>query len=344
MNDELKKLCDLIKNTRELGIPVQEEVIRRTIPLLHDEIIKALNEEIVPLLETIGLPFTARIQFSPEKPLTVFPNFPRHLRDSMNVVSPDKEITIRHTMHALKPQTGIRTTREYSQEEKEFMRKRNMTNLSQRSTFSVTFPDGTVIRENSDVSTFIETLKKIGLKRIYESNCQTFSGYKLVDVRGREGSDMAQRYVDGYYVYVRTSNTQSRIDSLYRISELLGEKLEIRDNNNEIVYGTEAQRRRRTGLRVTFDDGTVIEEVTAVSTFVETIKKIGLQRVCDTGVRIHGIRVVSPTADPRYPEYSIPTDGYYVAGVGDNAEKARALERIAERLQINIVLQIVDPN
>ncbi len=77
---------------------------------------------------------------------------------------------------------------------------------------------------------------------------------------------------------------------------------------------------------------------------METIKKIGLQRVCDTGVRIHGIRVVSPTADPRYPEYSIPTDGYYVAGVGDNAEKARALERIAERLQINIVLQIVDPN
>ena len=35
-------------------------------------------------------------------------------------------------------------------------------------------------------------------------------------------------------------------------------------------------------------------------------------------------------------------DGFYVAGFSDNEEKKRALERIAERLQINFVVEILD--
>lgn len=325
MNEELEKLCIIIKNTHELGIPVQREVMKRAINLTEDEIKTALASEILPVLETLGEPVKLVVDYDPGKSPRVCIWPMQHLDDGVDL--PKKHAMSRSEEKSIPLISGER--------EKKLP-------FSQRSTFSVAFPDGTVVRERSDEKTFIATLQKIGLQRIYESNCQTFKGYKLVDVRGRQGSLESQRFVDGYYIYVRMPSTQYRIDVLYRISELLSVGLVVRNNDGEIVYGTEAQRRRRTGLRVTFDDGTVIEEVTANATFVEAVKKIGLQRVCDTGVRLHGIRAVSTEEDTRYRGRCIPVDGFYVATFSDNEEKCRALERIAERLQINIGLKLLD--
>ncbi len=332
MNEELEKLCVIIKSSKEVGVPIQATVTNRVLELLIEEIDPIFDKEIGPLLKNVGIPldlkFLSHPGYPPKLTISLTPEYTyrRKVEEPRDIDITKKFMEERTATHSIMPKR-----------QRDFVMPTNM-----RSTFCVTFPDGIIIRERSDVETFIASLRKIGFQRIYESNCQTFKGYKLVDVRGREDSSESQRYVDGYYVYVRMPSTQYRIDVLYRISDLLSVGLVVRNNSGEKVYGTEAQRRRRTGLRVTFNDGTVIEEVTANATFVEAVKKIGLQRVSDTGVRLHGIRVVSTEVDPRYPDRCIPAgDGYYVASFSDNMEKWRALERIADRLQLDIKVEIL---
>lgn len=337
MNEELEKLCAYIKSSKEVEVPVQEDVLHRTIELLRNEIKPMLDKEIVPMLNSVGIPLEMKLVSRPdvnrEAYISIRPTYEFRSRQDRR-----DDADLRFSTDDLRVESSIMSIPYEKTRRGDIVSPTNI-----RSTFSVAFPDGTVIRERSDMETFINTLRKIGLQRIYESNCQTFKGYKLVDVRGRMDSSGSQRFVDGYYIYVRIPSTKYRIDVLYRISDLLSVGLVVCNNAGEIVYGTESQRRRRTGLRVTFNDGTVIEEVTANATFVEAVKKIGLQRVSDTGVRLHGIRVASTELDSRYPERCIPVDdGFYVAGFSDNEEKKRALERIAERLQINFVVEILD--
>lgn len=93
--------------------------------------------------------------------------------------------------------------------------------------FSVKFPDGTIFCEDKAVDTFIKSLKKIGLKRIAaDENCPMHSQYKVVDTRERTDQPKTQRYVDGYYIFIKISNGD-KIADLEIISSRFGIGLHI---------------------------------------------------------------------------------------------------------------------
>ena len=199
--------------------------------------------------------------------------------------------------------------------------------------FSVTFEDGTVIHESKSVDTFVKSLQKIGLKRINESRCPEHSKYKLVDTKEKNGEYKEQKKIDGYYIYTSLGDDQ-KVDDLYRISDYLGLNLKIEE------YG--ATRGAKTKLRVTFpDENLVIEKNTASATFIEAIQHMDLWCVMVTGIVLHGTPVVSRKMSEKYPKESTPINGFYVTYHGNNDVKKEALEKIAERLEKRIEVEIV---
>ena len=96
--------------------------------------------------------------------------------------------------------------------------------------FVVEFPDDKVIfNEKTAVSTYIESLKHIGLSRV-QSLGKMHGEYALVsNVEDPYNSgNSLQHYVDGKYIYTKLSNRDKKV-YLYEIAQKLGINIEIYD-------------------------------------------------------------------------------------------------------------------
>ena len=198
--------------------------------------------------------------------------------------------------------------------------------------FSVTFDDGTVIHEPKDVDTFVKSLQKIGLKRIYEEYSLQTGSYqvKAQEITDKEGQ--AQRFIDGYCIYAQINNNQ-KIDYLTKLS------IFFRENLNIEVYGQAREPKKK--MRVTFpDENLVIEKHTASETFIAAVEHLDLWNVMITGISLHG-SVVSRKVSETYPKESTKIGDFYVTYHGSNDEKQKALLKIAERLEKQIKVELV---
>ena len=93
-------------------------------------------------------------------------------------------------------------------------------------------------------------------------------------------------------------------------------------------------------LRVTFPDGTVIEDPKAKITFTKTIQKIGLMRVRNLGIAFCGVPIVSNTLDKKYGRAQVPVEGgLYVMTHSSTHDKKKQLDMIAKELGINLVIE-----
>ena len=86
------------------------------------------------------------------------------------------------------------------------------------------------------------------------------------------------------------------------IAELIDAKLLEQDPQVEHRDGTKRRKpveriNEKTILRVTFSDGTVIEDKKAKITFTKALQKIGLMRVRNLGIAFCGVPIVSNTLD-----------------------------------------------
>lgn len=129
------------------------------------------------------------------------------------------------------------------------------------------------------------------------------------------------------------------------IAELIDAKLLEQDPQVEHRDG--AKRRKpvervnpKTILRVTFPDGTVIEDPKAKFTFTKTIQKIGLMRVRNLGIAFCGVPIVSNTLDKKYGRAQVPVEGgLYVMTHSSTHDKKKQLDKIAKELGINLVIE-----
>ncbi len=94
-------------------------------------------------------------------------------------------------------------------------------------------------------------------------------------------------------------------------------------------------------LKVTFGDGSVIQEKTATETYVETIRHIGVEKVANlTDVRIEGLPLVVKQVDYRMQMRPLD-DGWYVCTHSSTIAKQRMLEKISERLELNLIIEVI---
>lgn len=100
------------------------------------------------------------------------------------------------------------------------------------------------------------------------------------------------------------------------------------------------------GLKVTFPDGTVIWHNNAIDTMMETIQRIGFQRVANLNILHAGYNLVSKKQRPVEPgrvwQHKVE-DWYIYSNIG-NATKVADLKLISKHLHLNLKIEEMKPN
>ena len=96
------------------------------------------------------------------------------------------------------------------------------------------------------------------------------------------------------------------------------------------------------GLRVTFPDGTVIWHKQAIDTFINTLRKIGLNRVAEMGIKHGGgYDLVSKDKRPTVPGriWQHECDGWYIYSNMSNSTKAEDLKLISGHYKLGLIIE-----
>lgn len=90
-------------------------------------------------------------------------------------------------------------------------------------------------------------------------------------------------------------------------------------------------------LHISFPDGTVFCERIASDTFVKTLQKIGLEKLS----QMPSMTLVS-TEENKGALNERNVDGYFVQTHSNTAQKAKKIKQIAEKLQIDISVKLLE--
>lgn len=93
-------------------------------------------------------------------------------------------------------------------------------------------------------------------------------------------------------------------------------------------------------LRVTFPDGKVISHYFAYDTLLESIRKIGVEKVRKLGIYCNGVPLISEREDDYYNTHEL-TRGIYVMTHSSTRSKKAQLDQISEALGISLKVEIV---
>ena len=96
------------------------------------------------------------------------------------------------------------------------------------------------------------------------------------------------------------------------------------------------------GLKVTFPDGTVIWHKQAIDTFISTLRKIGLNRVAEMGIKHGGgYDLVSKDKRPTVPGriWQHECDGWYIYSNMSNSTKVDDLKLISEHYKLGLIIE-----
>lgn len=101
------------------------------------------------------------------------------------------------------------------------------------------------------------------------------------------------------------------------------------------------------GLRVTFPDGTVIWHHAAINTFIETLRKIGLERIPSVGI-FHGggrYNLVNKDKRPVKPGciWQHESDGWYIYSNISNFKKVEDLKIISQHFKLGLKIEEMKP-
>ena len=142
----------------------------------------------------------------------------------------------------------------------------------------------------------------------------------------------------------RPSEEESKLDFLSKELSSLAKDINHRLRSMRGRQAPKGQKISPRRLRVEFSDGTIIDEPRPTDTFVDSIRRVGLQRVSELPTNKDGVRLVStqePTS-PREARKFRKIDGYFINTHSGTNVKARYIQRIADALQLDISVSIVD--
>lgn len=97
-----------------------------------------------------------------------------------------------------------------------------------------------------------------------------------------------------------------------------------------------------TRLKITFSDGTVIQERNAAETFVAFVRKVGVERVRSLGLKQCKIPLVSNTIDKKYGDKQKPLgNGWYLMTNTSTQSKLKDIESIAKAFDIKVKVDVI---
>ena len=95
------------------------------------------------------------------------------------------------------------------------------------------------------------------------------------------------------------------------------------------------------GMRVTFPDGTVIWYRQAIDTFIDALRKIGLERIPEVGIIHSDFNLVSKEKRPTVPGriWQHECEGWYIYSNISNVTKKEDLKRISDYYHLGLKIE-----
>jgi len=138
------------------------------------------------------------------------------------------------------------------------------------------------------------------------------------------------------------SFTKGKIEELFELSEIEEENDEngsIEEKNEftgveDVIFKRQTIREK---ISVTFPDKTIIRNKKVVDTFVDTIKKIGIEKVLSLNLYRAGVAIVSDKKDNFYSQHKIGK--YWIMVHTSTREKIAVLNEINMKLNLNLIIE-----
>ena len=212
---------------------------------------------------------------------------------------------------------------------------------AQKKLIKVTFADGTVICYSNATTTFIEALKKIGVDKLKDIDLEIGHLPMISRECHEKFKDYMKPLEDGWYVNTQSDSSQKYIQ-LTSIRNTLGLDYIVEigtDLEPCSSKGPGKSRMRRDTIFVTFPDGDCVCCQSAKDTYVETIKKLGLEKIRQKGIEVFGKECV--TRFNKYPNQVEVESHAWVTIPGITKDKIKALNAIAEKLKVQLLVEAV---
>ena len=131
---------------------------------------------------------------------------------------------------------------------------------------------------------------------------------------------------------------QKKLDLLFNF--VSPPTIEIKPEN-EPPNGETSGENKRKKIKITFSDGTIIQDYKVADTFAKTIMKIGTQRVKALQMKLAEIPLISETRYENTQQYLTP-DNLYIGTKTSTEYKVSLLNKIKSRLGLDIKIELVD--
>jgi hypothetical protein len=103
------------------------------------------------------------------------------------------------------------------------------------------------------------------------------------------------------------------------------------------------KRAKKRLIRVTFEDGKSICYTSTTMTFMEALRRIGIERLQSVNFKVSGIPFITQTKYPKYEKYQKElVRGWYVMTQSDSGQKFRQLLAIKDMLGLELKVELGD--
>lgn len=208
--------------------------------LLREELLPAIGNALKPLLKDVKTPLAISMNYMPDGTLAM--SFTRNsLMMAMSTQQIDEADMLEEPMPTVEEVPTAEEDVQITKEEENTLdyviatfpdgSTENLPKTTLKR-FKVVFPDGTIIDDGDGKSRLVNTLKKIGLKRICkEAQDVEHAGYKLVSTipfRDQDGKIVRnkQEQIGEYFVFKNT-DTPDKIMDILKISRKFGLGVEV---------------------------------------------------------------------------------------------------------------------
>lgn len=165
-----------------------------------------------------------------------------------------------------------------------------------------------------------------------KDNHATWACSKIFDISEIKSNESIQAIVE---------QIENEVFNLENQDSLISKAIEGKWNNDVQEIGAPEQSSSPKGLRVTFPNGDVISNRQAIMAFIDTLKRIGLEKIPQVGIMHSGYNLVSIDKRPvvNGNKWQSEINGWYVYSNISNDVKCEDLRKISNSLNLGLIVE-----
>ncbi|MEG1726021.1 MAG: hypothetical protein RR313_11560 [Anaerovoracaceae bacterium] len=149
-------------------------------------------------------------------------------------------------------------------------------------------------------------------------------------------------YIPDESLSVKLSRKRNFGQELKEAKEIIADPDPQVEHNTGNIKREKHKKAGKTNLKVSFSDGSVVENRFAKDTLLQVVQKIGIDKVRSVGVIQCGVPLISNTIDSVYGNSQVDVaDGWYLITHSSTGQKKQQIEKIADALGIDMKVEIL---